>query len=137
MSHSAGPARSFGGCTIPLLLLAALFLGFHFLGLGGALGGLAVLSLAWSWLFLARAARGRSCAACGRSVIDRKSGSEFADRVGMPGVFMRTSDLCAGRGAPGSLCSRCGRLYCGCSYPQSACICGSRELRTIAVEYSD
>jgi hypothetical protein len=126
---------SAGVCLLLLLLLAAPVLGYAYLGAGGALGGVAVFNLGFAWFFRLRANRAGVCAACGRGVVRRRADSGDSERLGMPGVFVRSSDLLSGRVSPGSLCARCGRLYCGCAYPRAVCVCGSHELRAVAVAY--
>lgn len=128
------PFTAAAGCGVLLLLLPLPFAGYKALGLGGLFGGLGLLNLGMAVFFLV-SRRGHSCAACGRALINRQSGSTTADRLGMPGVMISSADLFSGRMSPASLCRRCGRIYCGCSYPQEVCDCGSQKLRSIAVEY--
>lgn len=132
------PPPSAGGCLFQLAMFAAPLVGYRYLGLGGLLGGLALMNLAVAWFFFVRRPAWHGvCEACGRRLINRRKGTVAAERLGMPGVFMRYEDLMSGRMAPGSLCLRCGRVYCGCSHPQAVCMCGSQQLQTIAVEYTD
>lgn len=129
------PPPSLAGCFVVLFMLAAPFVGYRYLGLGGAIGGLALGNLGSIWFFFLRRRRDLTCEACGQPIINRRSGSELGDRLQMPGATISSADMMSGRMSPGSQCKRCGRLYCGCSYPQTECACGSSQLRTVALEY--
>jgi hypothetical protein len=120
---------------LPWLTLGMAIAGNRYLGVGGLLGCLAVSNLLVCWVFGFRERHGLKCESCGRPVLNRRRGSEVAERLGLPGIFMRTSDFAAGRVSPGSQCLHCHRIYCGCSHPQEVCACGSSSLRTILVEY--
>jgi hypothetical protein len=120
------------GCLFAALLLTLPIFGYRYLGLGGLLGGLAVMNLVQVWFSLTHRPHGSHCAVCYQPVLQQRQPTYSA---GLPGVFLDRADLMAGRASPGSVCLRCGRIYCGCSYPRRLCLCGSHELRTIAVAY--
>jgi hypothetical protein len=115
-----------------LLLLAAPFAGYRYLGIGGLLGGFGLLNLAAAVFFLRSRRRGFACEACHRPVICAPE--QRAAGPSLP-VIMSSAAIRDGRVSPGSLCRRCGAIYCGCSYPQYLCVCGSEELRTVGLEY--
>jgi len=62
-------------------------------------------------------------------------GSKSAEAMNM-GVFIKTSNLRAGREMFGDECLRCGRIYChNCAQYGMKCKCGSDKFRTIGLRY--